>query len=566
MRSLLSRQLFRAIQQAIQLEELAQRGISLSDAEELEAWTQTKPLTLNRRRFLTQAGLLGLTGALVGTEAFASTNNPKTQQEKVLIVGGGLAGLTAAHRLLQKGIPVVLYEANTRLGGRTHTKRNFNTEGMFCELGGELVNSTHTQFRALCKQLGVTLVNKKPYSKGRVHDTVYTNGRHWTNKELVKRFQPLSKHLLRVRKVLTDSSFPTITYKKASPQAIAQDKIHLRDYLLSVPGLDPIIRDIADLMLRTEYGLPTHQQSSLNFILAASATPQKVQWVGGSDEAYGFKHGTIDLVSALVQKVRQKGTIHLDQALLRINKTSDGFALTFGMGLGGKGSSHTVKAKQVVLALPFSSLRRVDGIDKLGLSQAKERSIMELGYGTNAKMMLGFSSRPWRQASIKRSAQTNQQGHTGTCTSTLASEGVWDTSLGQAGKQGILTSFTGGYQGKELQRLTQQQMLQDVETLFPGSRAAFNGRHARFLWVAKPTSLGSYSCPMPGQLTRFIGCEAQTECKGTLFFAGEHTDSANAGFMEGAVGSGERVAKEIIASRQAKKAKKTKTSERSKTP
>ncbi|HEY5236075.1 MAG TPA: FAD-dependent oxidoreductase, partial [Rhabdochlamydiaceae bacterium] len=69
-------------------------------------------------------------GALLLTSMVAAENtNPK-----IVVVGAGIAGLTAAHRLNQKGADVHLYEARTRVGGRIFTVK---VAGNISELGGQ---------------------------------------------------------------------------------------------------------------------------------------------------------------------------------------------------------------------------------------------------------------------------------------------------------------------------------------------------------------------------------------------------------------------------------------------
>ena len=68
----------------------------------------------------------------------------------------------------------------------------------------------------------------------------------------------------------------------------------------------------------------------------------------------------------------------------------------------------------------------------------------------------------------------------------------------------------------------------------------------RFRWATAPSFLGSYACYKPGQYTTIAGAEG--EAVDGLHFAGEHTSLAFQGFMNGAVESGERAAREILAS------------------
>ena len=78
----------------------------------------------------------------------------------------------------------------------------------------------------------------------------------------------------------------------------------------------------------------------------------------------------------------------------------------------------------------------------------------------------------------------------------------------------------------------------------PGISADFNGRAWLDEWSADPWSRGSYAAFLPGQVTGFLGAIARAE--GGLHFAGEHTSVAYQGFLEGAVDSGERCAREVL--------------------
>ena len=71
----------------------------------------------------------------------------------IAIVGGGVAGLTAAYRLQKHGAKPVLFEASNRWGGRMFTRYNFY-KGMFCEMGGELVDSNHEDLKNILDELG----------------------------------------------------------------------------------------------------------------------------------------------------------------------------------------------------------------------------------------------------------------------------------------------------------------------------------------------------------------------------------------------------------------------------
>ena len=79
--------------------------------------------------------------------------------ERVAVVGAGLAGLTCAYRLRQRGVDATVYEANTRLGGRCWTNRTTFEGGQIAEHGGELIDQSHTTIRQLAQELGLPLDN-----------------------------------------------------------------------------------------------------------------------------------------------------------------------------------------------------------------------------------------------------------------------------------------------------------------------------------------------------------------------------------------------------------------------
>src|SRR5689334_248411 len=96
----------------------------------------------------TRRELLGAAGAAWATAALAPRWLPEASAAtapRIVIVGGGLAGLTAAYRLKQAGYSASLYEASDRLGGRCWTIRGVFDGGQLAEHGGELIDQGHTQ-------------------------------------------------------------------------------------------------------------------------------------------------------------------------------------------------------------------------------------------------------------------------------------------------------------------------------------------------------------------------------------------------------------------------------------
>ena len=108
-----------------------------------------------RRRFLRDAA--GASGALLLAACAPAAMKPKRDDDAVVIVGAGVAGLTCAYRLRQAGVAVRVYEAQDRIGGRMFSLTTHFADGQVCELGGELIDTGHARIRALASELGLAL-------------------------------------------------------------------------------------------------------------------------------------------------------------------------------------------------------------------------------------------------------------------------------------------------------------------------------------------------------------------------------------------------------------------------
>jgi monoamine oxidase len=254
---------------------------------------------------------------------------------------------------------------------------------------------------------------------------------------------------------------------------------------------------------------------------------------GDSDERYHIREGSQAIVDGLAGGLT--GRIELEHELVAVAIEGDGRPrLTFD----SPGGTVEVTADRAVFALPFTTLRRVD-LGGAGFTDEKTQMIQQLGYGTNAKLMMGFSSRPWRGApSMATGSSVSDIGQL---------QATWETSRGYPGTVGVLTNFVGGDRGVAMGSGTAEERAAEVlpwlDSVFSGSGAAYMaGSAVRQHWPTAPFALGSYACYRPGQAA-FSGLEGESE--GTFHFCGEHTSVDFQGYMEGAVESGLRVADEI---------------------
>ena len=214
-----------------------------------------------------------------------------------------------------------------------------------------------------------------------------------------------------------------------------------------------------------------------------------------------------------------------------IRNRNGGFEISVRRGA----SSATIQADILVTTIPLTVMRKLD-LRNLDLTTAQRETIMNQGYGTNSKMMVGLSARPWVEMNVSAYTFTD-----------LPFQACWDTSRGQRGQHAILTNFTGGRQGLRVGEGSLQdrakEFVAQADKVFPGTAAAYTGKAVRQLWPVYEWSQGSYTCFRPGQYQRYF--RALVEPRGRLIFAGEHTVDES-GFMNAAVESGERAATRVL--------------------
>lgn len=486
---------------------------------------------LSRRRFLgyaaAGAGALALDGALRPAHAA-----PRRGADPVLVVGAGIAGLTVAYRLRQRGVAVRVLEAQGRVGGRMHTLRGHFADGQVAELGGELIDSGHVSIQRLACELGIALDDLDAYAPEAARDVWFFGGRRRSDAEVVEAFRPVARA---IQRDLATLSADDVTAEEPN-RGRALDRTPLSAWMDRNVG-QGWFRRLLEVAYVTEYGLELDRQSSLNLLLmlGGERPGRDFHLFGESDERYHVRGGNDRITTALAERL--EGAVETGTVLESVSRRADGsLVCAFQRGAGRM----EVAAPHVVLAIPFTLLRAVR-LD-VPLTPGKRLAIDTLGYGTNAKLMMGFTGRPWET-----------RYHTvGSTLADLPYQLTWETSRAQPGAAGILTNFTGGRHGVELKDGTPAEqaakVVAQLERVYPGIGAFRTPAtpEARFHWPTFPWTLGSYACYLPGQWSTLRGHEGTSECGGTLHFAGEHCSLEAQGFMEGGCETGEAAACAVL--------------------
>lgn len=490
-----------------------------------------------RRDFLKTAAKLGIALPIAGSAigrgvAYAAPRAMSRSADPIAILGAGAAGLTAAYRLTQAGIPCEIFESSGRVGGRIWTLPNFNKEGQFCELGAELVDTNHEDLIALAGELGVGIQELKDGDAG--VELYHFDGKIFTEKDLLPKFEGLAKAIAEDQEKLYDAE------ENYTDHARALDNMSIAQYLASKSDTtEKWVIDMLNVAYTGEYGLDTDKQTALNLLTYLDPdTSSGFKIFGDSDESKRVLGGNSMLMEALAKALDGKVKIHMNHPLTKIEDTGTAIQLTFGDGAKAK----TVSFTRTIVALPFTILRNIEGVAKLGLSQEKHDAIQKLGYGTNVKVMYGFTEKAWRTPGADR-PECNGSMYT-----SLSSQCFWETSRKQAGKSGILTNFLGGSQGlRAVDEDRRKEALANLDKIVPGLAAKHDKEAWRsWVWPTYRHSMGAYSCPLVGQLTTVWEATGTPELDGRLLFAGEHTSADFGGFMNGAIQTGNAVARSLV--------------------
>jgi len=481
-----------------------------------------------RRDFLGRTLALAAAGALPGAlapRAAAAANGPA----RVIVVGGGLAGLAAMRELAGAGIAASLVEASPRVGGRCWTERRAFDDGQIAERGGELVDSSHDTLIDLAATYGIPLddlivaeprgsapiwiIDGAPYSQDAA------------NADLARMLPALERD---VRALEPDLP----TYRRHRPAQRALDHMSAAAWIDT--RVDGGRRSRFGRLLANAYveelGGDLDEISAVSVVALLNGTPrERFSPYEESDQRYHVRGGNDLLVELLARDAGAR--IETGTKLIALARLPDG---RYRVTLARDSAMRDEVADRVILALPFTLLRDVD-LARAAVRPRKLAAIRTLGMGRNTKLQLQFRGRPWY--AVAGNGETRVEGSYTTS---------WEVTRAQGGTAGILNFYSGGTTALRAGDGTPEERardaLADLARAYPGIATAWNGKVIRNAWDRHPWTRGSYSLLTPGQYVAFHGIEWEPE--GGLYFAGEHTSADYSGYMNGAIESGQRAAQE----------------------
>jgi monoamine oxidase len=420
-------------------------------------------------------------------------------KKSVIVIGAGIAGLTAASQLARKGWQVTVLEARNRLGGRIHTI--MSTDNVPIEVGAEFVhgenNATWQQIRA-----------------ARLH-TLEVPDRHWywsqgSLRENPKFWDELQEVLARINTLTPDQDF--------------------QSFLDQAWSLGPKAKWLAKEYVEGFHAADSNRVS-VHALAQAEAAAQREE----GTRQFRIAQGYAALVTAIGHNLKRRGgRIEFQTIATRIQWDPGEVQVTAET----VGAMRVFRAHRVIISIPLSLMQEESSRAHLRIEPGigKERAIQELAMGSVCKIALQFRTRFWPVENFGFIHANDKAFPTWWSVPNLA----------------MVTAWSGGPRARRLNQEPAEVVLSEAIRALSGIfnvdkqqvQDALLGSYSHN-WDQDPFALGGYSYipARAGEMPRLLAAPVGQ----TLFFAGEATDTeGDQGTVHGAIATGQRAAREVL--------------------
>ena len=427
------------------------------------------------------------------------------KQHTAIVVGGGLAGLTAAYELQSKGWQVTLLEAKPNLGGRSGLA---TSEWIGNSKAQPVLNQYLNQFK-LSSVPAPEFVRTPSY----LIDGVYFTKAELALKqpataEAMKRYEETLDNLARS---ISDPENPA-----ANSTLFALDQINVANWLdrLSLPAT---ARQLINQQIRTRYDEPS--RLSLLYFAQQSRVNRDIE--DRDFRAARLPGGSAVLVESFVKQIK---AIKTNSPVSAIIQEKDGVTVK----VGAVGYS----ADYVVVAVPLRALNKIQMTPALDAQHMG--AIKSTNYGWRDQIMLKFKTPVW-ESKARMSGEIFSNTGLGMLWIEPAVKGGANVVINLSGDNARIMQSFGDKQLVD-------QVLIRLHTFYPQARGAYTGYEIR-RYSVDPSTGGSYLAFGPGQISKYWRLWEKPVLR--VAFAGEHTDTLYPGTVEGALRSGQRAASQV---------------------